>query len=188
MTTYIYILKCPVSGDVRYVGKTINLKKRFNCHYSPANKKTKTYLWSWVKGLRNKGMKPIMEVIEECGGNWAERERYWISFYKTNGAKLCNLTNGGEGILGNKRSEETRLKISKNNAKTKLIVRPVFQYDYKGNLLAEYHNPTEAATKSGVKRYKILRSCNGYYIRGGGFIWSFVNVPKVYVSPKKKIA
>lgn len=184
--TYIYVLKCPNSGDVRYVGKTVNLRRRYNCHYSPA--KQKSYVWSWIKSLRNAGLKPVMEVIDECyGNNWVEKEQYWISFYKNSGAKLCNLTDGGEGILGCKRSEETKKKISLNNARGSQINKKVFQFDLKGNFLQGYDTPKIASEKTGVKVSKILRSCNGAYIRGGGFIWSFTETtPLIFKSPKRK--
>ena len=82
-------------------------------------------LASWILKLLSNDLLPIMEIIEECEDNWAEREKYWISYYfNTN---LCNLSEGGEGVghnnstksktkntlTGRKRSDEEKQSISK---------------------------------------------------------------------------
>lgn len=43
------------------------------------------------------------------------REIELIAYYRKSGARLCNLTDGGEGTLGCKKSKETRLKMSISN-------------------------------------------------------------------------
>ena len=37
--------------------------------------------------------------------------RYWIGYYQNLGADLCNLSNGGEGKVGRKLSEESCQKL-----------------------------------------------------------------------------
>jgi group I intron endonuclease len=80
---FIYTLNDPRTNEVRYVGKTNNLRARYNTHL---NDKSKTHKNNWIKLLKSYGLKPIMEVIEICGDDWVERERFWISHYD-------NLTN-----------------------------------------------------------------------------------------------
>lgn len=41
-----------------------------------------------------------------------ESEIYWIEQFKAWGFNLCNMTNGGDGAIGHKTSEETKKKIS----------------------------------------------------------------------------
>ena len=96
-TTYIYILLCPASQQVRYVGKTVNPRKRYNNHISPDNN---YYVSRWIKKLKSKGLKPIFEIIDEITENWEFWEQHYISLFKSWGYKLTNLTNGGEGVLG----------------------------------------------------------------------------------------
>ncbi len=53
------------------------------------------------------------------------------------------------------------------------IEDPVYQFDYNGNLLNRFDNPTDAAEKSGVPVENIRRSCNKTAIRGWNYIWSY---------------
>lgn len=99
MITYIYTLTCPTTNKIRYVGKTINPKRRLQSHLWN-NPKNKTYVYKWIQKLKKSGLKPNMNIIDEVKDNWKEREIYWIDFYKNQGCKLCNITSGGEGSYG----------------------------------------------------------------------------------------
>ena len=128
MKTYIYILRHPETFEVKYVGKTNNIKRRFAQHKSKKclEKTGSKKLASWILKLLSNNLFPIMEIIEECDDNWAEREKYWISYY-SNTTTLCNLSEGGEGVghndstkskiknalVGRKRSDEEKEAISK---------------------------------------------------------------------------
>ena len=47
----IYSLSCPISNEIRYIGKTVeSLEKRFNRHISYA-KKEKSYKANWINSL-----------------------------------------------------------------------------------------------------------------------------------------
>lgn len=109
--TKIYKLLCPITKEIRYVGKTIkSLEKRLEDHLYARNKSHKT---SWIKSVIVQGHLPIIELIEECEDSiWQEREMYWIDYYKSIGCNLCNHTKGGEGQLGVKFSQETKYKMS----------------------------------------------------------------------------
>ena len=99
MKTYIYILQDPTTEEVRYVGKSVNPKRRYNSHLWD-KPKVKYYSHYWIQSLLKKGLKPIMTVIDETETNWEELERYWISQFKTWGYPLTNITEGGEGCIG----------------------------------------------------------------------------------------
>ena len=99
MKTYIYILQDPTTEEVRYVGKSVNPKRRYNSHLWD-KPKVKYYSYYWIQSLLKKGLKPIMTVIDETETNWEELERYWISQFKTWGYPLTNITEGGEGCIG----------------------------------------------------------------------------------------
>jgi len=116
MIYYIYTLSHPITNEIRYVGKTVNLKNRYKQHLYD---KITSHKANWVQSLRKDNLKPILAVIEECTkDNWEEREIYWISQYD-------NLTNHRKGGQGNSdyvqiTSEETRKKLSEAHKGRKL--------------------------------------------------------------------
>lgn len=171
--TYIYVLICPLFGAVRYVGKSVDPKRRLTSHLADAKPRHKSHVSAWIKSLKKSGLYPEMNIIEACTEDWVNREMYWINYYKNKGAFLCNLTNGGEGSLGHIVSEETRKKISINNARTTLITKPVFRFDSSGRYIDTFKTVADAQEKTGIKRCYILKSCNGIHFLGGGYIWSY---------------
>lgn len=108
---YIYTLKNPITNEIRYVGKTNDLKHRYQQHLF-IGKKITTHCKSWIKSLIDNNLKPILEVIDICLiEEHAIIEKYWISQFKTWGFNLTNHTEGGEGITGHKHNKETIEKI-----------------------------------------------------------------------------
>ena len=100
----IYVLKCPISGEIRYVGQTkMKLEKRLSGHLYDAfsrNKKKHNHKDNWIIYLSKNGFRPIIESIENIPIDVdldfvLEREKFWISKYK-NGCRLLNSTDGGE--------------------------------------------------------------------------------------------
>ncbi len=115
---YIYILKHPVTKDIRYVGKTTNPKKRLANHISSTNRnEEKSYKNNWIKSLLIENLKPEIEVIDQIDSiNWEWLEEYWISQFKSWGFNLTNMTNGGENPpnwKGKTHSTKHRQKLSK---------------------------------------------------------------------------
>ena len=114
----IYILIDPITKIVRYVGKSVNAKRRYNQHLY--DKRHDNYSSRWIRKLQKQNLKPFLEIIEECDESvWQERERYWISYYKPI-SKLTNLTAGGDGLSFYSHSEITKRKISEKH-KGKLL-------------------------------------------------------------------
>lgn len=96
MKHYIYILRDPETKQVRYVGQTTNTKSRLSNHLYKS-KNPNNHCQCWIKSILSKGLKPIMEVIEECEENYQIREIFWISYYKEHNCNLTNISKGGEG-------------------------------------------------------------------------------------------
>lgn len=95
MKIYIYSLSDPNTNEIRYIGKTGNIKNRYNSHLS-ASRHLKTHLGSWIKSLLAKNILPIINIIEECTlDNWEKREIYHISQY----TNLVNHSKGGNEPL-----------------------------------------------------------------------------------------
>ncbi len=107
---YIYKLVDPITKSIRYIGKTNNLKRRLQSHIDVANTiKSKRYVCNWINSLKEKGLRPEMEVVEICTiENWVGRETYWIAYYRSIGIDLCNLTDGGESNTGYVYSDELK--------------------------------------------------------------------------------
>jgi hypothetical protein len=118
--TYIYVLKHPVTHEIRYVGKTIDLKIRKKSHRELG----KTRCDNWKRSLLADGFWPDMEVVENVpsGENWAKREQFWIKHYRDLGCNLTNLTEGGEGTEGRVITDAYREKMRK-----KFLGRPIPQ-------------------------------------------------------------
>lgn len=112
---YIYTLEHPITGDIRYVGKTVNPNKRKNDHNSISyNRKNNTRLSAWIISLCNQGLKPKMLIIDQITDlNWEWLEQYWISQFKAWNFNLVNHSIGGGGHNGIKMSEEFCEKQSK---------------------------------------------------------------------------
>jgi group I intron endonuclease len=197
---YIYKLIDPRCSSVRYVGKSVQPKRRLNDHISQS-KNLKYYCSNWIKSLLAEGLKPIMEIIEECTeDNWKERELFWIEEYE----KTCKLTNtaiGGMGgqkkghTLGRKLTEEQRAKFSKariglkkaphtEETKEKFkkarleylkknVYVPIYQYNLDGTFIKKWESNTEAADFYGVNRVSIIVACKKENLTCIGFLWDY---------------
>ena len=117
MKTYIYTLSHPLTGEIKYIGKTINIKSRQYSHNnlkickSRINRKN-----SWIISLNLKGLKPVFSVIKECyGDDWVKEEMDLIKYCRDIGMNILNHTDGGEGCLNKKGlSINHKIKISKS--------------------------------------------------------------------------
>lgn len=108
MTTFIYCLIDPRTNQVRYIGKSDHPTQRYKEHLY---QNRKTYLKDWVKSLKKENLKPELIILDEVLlSEWEFWEKHYISLYKSWGFKLCNMTEGGDGII---HTEEIKAKISK---------------------------------------------------------------------------
>lgn len=131
---FIYTLTDPEDQLVKYVGKCKTIQIRYNQHL---HEKKPTLKNNWIKGLKKRGLVPIIEVLDEVKDEeWKFWEIFWISLLKSWGFNLKNMTNGGDGgdtfsklpeerkkiireklsifSKNRKTSEETRKKMSEN--------------------------------------------------------------------------
>ena len=106
---YIYALIDPQTNQIRYVGKTNNLKLRFRGHINEAKRGKRDHKNRWVASLLKKDFVPVVRVLEECGDDWKEKETYWIAKLRSDGCNLTNSKLGGDGIDP---CEESRRKMS----------------------------------------------------------------------------
>jgi len=121
----IYKLIDPISYETRYIGLTFNdLKQRLKSHCS---EKSKSHKSNWIQQLKSKGLKPIIESIEDNISTYddcCEREIYWIEKYKSEGYRLTNMASGGN--KNKKMSEETRQRMSESHIKRNKIFKKTY--------------------------------------------------------------
>lgn len=103
----IYTISHPVTGEIRYVGKTRKqLHIRLSEHVS-ASKVPHTHCHSWIKSLISIGLYPVIDeltTVEDL--HWREEEEFWIAQFRAWGFRLTNQLKGGQGP-GNTWSPET---------------------------------------------------------------------------------
>jgi hypothetical protein len=110
----VYGLFDPLTGELRYVGKTIlALPKRLAQHmYEARRKGWGSHRVHWINSLLQQCVKPEIDTLQTCDDaqdlSWWER--WHIAYWPGVGADLTNNSEGGEG--GHYFSAETRQKIS----------------------------------------------------------------------------
>jgi len=115
--TVVYVLLCPKTGEIRYVGKTTSgLARRWYEHVRTAKIDTnKTHRDYWIRSLIAGGELPLIEELDS--GLWSVetanlRERYWIATFRERVLDLVNTTDGGDGAQpGCTYSQEVRDKV-----------------------------------------------------------------------------
>ncbi len=210
--TYIYTLS-DMYGNVRYIGKTNNVKKRLNDHILESKKEKRSYKNRWVSSLLKKGFKPFIEILDEVPSNeWEYWEIFYISLFKSWGFSLVNRTIGGNGTghginnpnYGRKLSEEHKNKCSlklkgvnnpfygktHSNETLMKLWKPILQYDMSGNFIKEWKSIKDA--EKTLKLSTISSCCHNKLISVGNFIWKFkenndypikIEVKKTYRKP-----
>ncbi len=97
--TAIYALLCPTTGEVRYIGKSVNPRARLAHHIHLARKGSNNYSARWVATLLADGRYPVMQILKRvpAGEEWQSHERRCIAEAIASGARLTNVTSGGDG-------------------------------------------------------------------------------------------
>lgn len=115
--TCIYLLKDPRDGNVRYVGKSVDLKSRLRQHIHDVFRGVRNHKTAWIKQVLDFGARPIIEVdvIVADGECWKQREIERIAYYRSIGAKLTNSTPGGDAPA--ELTEEGRRALSEKASK-----------------------------------------------------------------------
>lgn len=112
---FIYGLADPLSGNIRYIGRSINPKERYRFHVR-TKKRLKTHKDFWIASLRKLGILPELIILETTTEEKSiELEIFWIAEYRSIGFNLTNSTDGGEGILGYSHTDETKKILSDNH-------------------------------------------------------------------------
>ena len=115
----IYALCEPIekwkTGPVRYVGKTVRAPSyRAKAHVRVAKRAPRLPIHWWLKKHAEVGDPLHIRHLERIppGHDWDARERYWIKTFRSQGAQLLNMTDGGEGLSGHRMTETHKNKIA----------------------------------------------------------------------------
>ncbi len=116
---FVYGLFDPRDGALRYVGCHRGvLATRLQSHLADSRKsKIATHKTNWIRKLTQMDLMPIISEIQNFFSKkeMLEAEVYWISFFRSQGCRLTNGTDGGEGVWGHRHSIETRTVLSQKN-------------------------------------------------------------------------
>lgn len=86
---------CEPSGDLRYIGKAVDARRRFAAHLRETRRRTPVY--DWIASLRERGQTPRLVLLERCAeADWPERERLAIKVCRAAGMRLLNVADGGD--------------------------------------------------------------------------------------------
>jgi hypothetical protein len=152
----IYVLKHPITDEIRYVGRTsYSLEQRLKGHLSHCKGGSTVYRCNWINSLLKEGLVPKIELIDTYE-SWEESGKEEINLIrklKSEGIKLINTTEGGDGNLG------CRIK----------------QFDKESNLLKIWDSIAAIENELGLSNSHISGCCNGRRGRRtlGGFIWRY---------------
>lgn len=112
-TYTIYALKCPLSDEIKWVGRTKDIKRRYQAHCYNSQRENPKKI-EWIKYLIFKQIKPILIILKELqldedSNFW---ENYYINFYRkttfnySNGSPVKRgrpLKNHGDFLYGKMR-------------------------------------------------------------------------------------
>jgi group I intron endonuclease len=108
-----------------FIYKTINLiNKKCYVGFHATNEEYDEYFGSGImlnNAIKKYGIQNFIRGIIEYinPDEWQEKEQYWIKEMRSHINEWgYNLTYGGDGMLGNKHTEETKEKIKSSNKKT----------------------------------------------------------------------
>lgn len=176
----IYTLIDPRDDQVRYVGKTNNLKQRLSSHINRSKSGFNSPIHCWIRKLLDLNLKPTILVQEICNqDNWEEREKYWIQYYREKYKNITNVSDGGITPLKNPGYQKV--------VHSKKTFKEVHQYDLLGNYLKSYKNANQAALSLNIKRHGIEICLKGKGSSSGGFFWSYLKTEYIKV-PEKRIS
>jgi hypothetical protein len=97
---YVYALRCPITFEIFYVGKTQDISYRFKQHLSEATNKTTAVNKAKIAIIRramSEGLIPIVSIIDQTEirthidkMHSAHKEIYWMQQYNKIGWELTN--------------------------------------------------------------------------------------------------
>jgi group I intron endonuclease len=103
----IYGIKLAGNKEVRYIGMTTkDIKQRMKEHKKAARLGKGYPVYDWIRKHGEDNIEIF--IVEKVVDSLETREIYWIDYYKKQGSRLLNLTDGGSGPNGHVWTKEQR--------------------------------------------------------------------------------
>ncbi|MGV1682921.1 GIY-YIG nuclease family protein [Sphingopyxis sp. NJF-3] len=150
---YIYALRDPRTCEVRYIGFSTDPDARLRAHIQKARSGHTTHHCArWIMKLIREGSSPECVILHELGDDesWQDCERRWIEEYRARGARLTNMTKGGEGFVG--LSDEAIARRVATRRET--IADPIKGKRFRESVAAAQGTPEQRARKSRLMKEK----------------------------------
>ena len=149
----IYVLADPDTREVRYVGQSVNPRRRYNLHMTKARKGSEYPVHDWIRSLIDKGKKPLMSVEIVVSQKHIDAfEMAYISVLRSDKYRLLNVTDGGSvPMRGKTFSDEHRRKLSEAHTGRKASeeARRHMSEARKGVPLSEEHKKKLSEARTG---------------------------------------
>lgn len=87
---YLYVLRCSVTGRIRYIGQTYRPAMRRTHHFCRKTR-IRNPVDQWIADERRSGRQPTFHVVASQLGDIGEMEREWINRYRAAGEHLFNV-------------------------------------------------------------------------------------------------
>lgn len=97
----IYGLADPLTLELRYVGQSLNHRRRFRRHLR-SSLNPKNHVHMWIAKLRCDGLEPMLVILASHipSSNLNAEEQFYVAYHRGQGCDLTNLTDGGGGVSG----------------------------------------------------------------------------------------
>lgn len=101
-TVYIYGLRHPSGGDIRYVGYTRDPQQRLKFHWTDRRYSNRLQKKAdWLRSLDKEGCRPVIEVLDEVSAATCHAdEQAWIDWLLAEGHQLTNENVGSTKSIG----------------------------------------------------------------------------------------
>lgn len=110
----VYGLFDPVAGELRYIGKSESGRQRFRKHIVSSGTSDLPSA-RWIASLLRRGLSPEFRILRECSGRdeLIAAECELIAAARSDGKRLLNVTDGGDGWHGCRHTDLSKAKIAR---------------------------------------------------------------------------
>lgn len=164
MKNIIYGLKDPRNDVYYYIGKSSVGNKRALQHLLKSHSEKVN---NWVNEIRNNGLNPIVDLIEEVErmNNLIDREKYWVNYYSKNNPEILNTYLIENEHKNKKRINEekpVRTETDKEKFETLLGIVDQIHIIIKNERIFSDMNQGTLAKKAGIARNTIVNLETGH--------------------------
>ena len=156
-----------------YIGITCQERPQDRWHSDGGGYKSQRKFYRAIEkyGWENFSHEILVDDIKSLEDAYIEEKKYIKLFDSHRNGYNCS--NGGDGCLGYKRSEESLNRIVKKHHK------PTYQYALSGEFIQGYKSRKEASEKTGVHINSIIACLEGKYKYAGDYQWKNYKTKKI---------